>query len=217
MYLASFTQGPLHAIVQILNHNIGGSVIIASLNGTNKIESSTPLGFKHLRNTKIHAALKIHPRVPQRLAKLSNCIYCSDWHKSPLYHVLLSFLGMKDDLGVNLTLSNGSHLQACVIRDARTFSEKERTLFSLLLPHFKALLINLQTSKSESIPIEGLTRREQEILFWIAEGKTNVEAADILHISPHTVRTHLEHIYRKLGVENRNGAARWALEKLGTM
>lgn len=60
----------------------------------------------------------------------------------------------------------------------------------------------------------GLTERESEVLFWIANGKTNREAAEILTMSPRTVNKHLEVIFPKLGVENRTAAAGVALRVL---
>jgi DNA-binding CsgD family transcriptional regulator len=60
----------------------------------------------------------------------------------------------------------------------------------------------------------GLTAREQEVLFWVSEAKANSEIAVILGIARGTVKRHLENIYQKLGVENRHGAARRAIEKL---
>jgi DNA-binding CsgD family transcriptional regulator len=39
-----------------------------------------------------------------------------------------------------------------------------------------------------------LTAREREILTWVARGKTNVEIASALWISPGTVRKHLENV-----------------------
>lgn len=54
----------------------------------------------------------------------------------------------------------------------------------------------------------GLTRREAEVLLWVAQGNTNIEIGMILGTSPRTVQKHLEHIYRKLGVETRVAAAR---------
>jgi len=59
-----------------------------------------------------------------------------------------------------------------------------------------------------------LTERESEVLFWIANGKTNREAAEILAMSPRTVNKHLEIIFPKLGVENRTAAAGIALKVL---
>jgi DNA-binding CsgD family transcriptional regulator len=60
----------------------------------------------------------------------------------------------------------------------------------------------------------GLSSREAEVLAWAAAGKTNPTIADLLHISPRTVQTHLERIYRKLGVETRTAAAARALEAM---
>jgi len=51
-----------------------------------------------------------------------------------------------------------------------------------------------------------LTRREQEILGWVARGKTNAEIAHLLWIAPSTVRKHLENVYAKLGVGTRTAA-----------
>jgi DNA-binding CsgD family transcriptional regulator len=53
----------------------------------------------------------------------------------------------------------------------------------------------------------GMTPREIEVLQWVAHGKTNMEIGTILDVSPRTVQKHLEHIYRKLGVETRMAAA----------
>jgi DNA-binding NarL/FixJ family response regulator len=65
-------------------------------------------------------------------------------------------------------------------------------------------------------PLEGLglTPREAEILFWVAQGKTNTEIGTILQISPATAKKHLENIYTKLGTENRASATLRALETL---
>jgi DNA-binding CsgD family transcriptional regulator len=52
----------------------------------------------------------------------------------------------------------------------------------------------------------GLTKREEEVLSWVATGKTNAEVAQILWLAPGTVRKHLENVYAKLGVGTRTGA-----------
>ncbi|MGE9270029.1 MAG: response regulator transcription factor [Verrucomicrobiales bacterium] len=57
-----------------------------------------------------------------------------------------------------------------------------------------------------------LTRRQREIMEWIAEGKTSSETAIILDISPRTVEKHLEAVFQRLGVENRITAVRRFLE-----
>jgi len=60
-----------------------------------------------------------------------------------------------------------------------------------------------------------LTRRQCDIMDWIAEGKTSAEVAIILEISPRTVEKHLEAIFQRFGVENRVAAVRSYLEAKG--
>jgi DNA-binding NarL/FixJ family response regulator len=52
----------------------------------------------------------------------------------------------------------------------------------------------------------GLSEREREVLLFIAKGFTVGEIADMLHLSAHTVATHVKHIYRKLAVHSRTEA-----------
>lgn len=58
-----------------------------------------------------------------------------------------------------------------------------------------------------------LTHREQEVLSLVAEGKTDKEVADALHISLHTVKSHMRNILAKLHVSNRYQAARYARDR----
>lgn len=60
----------------------------------------------------------------------------------------------------------------------------------------------------------GLTPREAEVLYWVAQGKSNPDTATILGSSVRTVHKHMEHIFQKLGLETRNAAALAALEIL---
>ncbi len=52
----------------------------------------------------------------------------------------------------------------------------------------------------------GLTKREAEVLQWIAQGKTNGDIAGILGTSPRTVHKHVERLLDKLNVETRVAA-----------
>jgi len=60
----------------------------------------------------------------------------------------------------------------------------------------------------DSAEFMGLSRRELDVLSWVAEGKTNAEIGFLLGLSPRTVQKHLEHIFQKLGVETRTAAAK---------
>jgi DNA-binding CsgD family transcriptional regulator len=50
---------------------------------------------------------------------------------------------------------------------------------------------------------ESLTATERSVSLLVAEGLTNGAVARRLYISPHTVNTHLRHVFAKLGVSNR--------------
>jgi DNA-binding CsgD family transcriptional regulator len=63
----------------------------------------------------------------------------------------------------------------------------------------------------ESLKPLRLTRREAEVLPWVAQGRSNYAIGKILGMSELTVKKHLEHIYAKLGVWNRTEAAARAL------
>jgi DNA-binding NarL/FixJ family response regulator len=58
-----------------------------------------------------------------------------------------------------------------------------------------------------------LTQRESEVLRQLAFGLTNKEIAQALHISYETVKEHVQHILRKVGVSDRTQAAVWAVRK----
>lgn len=78
----------------------------------------------------------------------------------------------------------------------------------------------LLSEKRDGVPVQalvslGLTKREAEVLGWVAQGKTNAEVAVLCDVSARTVQKHLEHIYQKLGVETRVAATRMVMDTLG--
>jgi DNA-binding CsgD family transcriptional regulator len=82
------------------------------------------------------------------------------------------------------------------------------------------LLLEEQLPSSLSpklLELLGLTRRESEVLFWVAKDKNTREIGSILGMSDRTVKKHLEHIYEKFGVQTRAAAVVRALEKLGLL
>jgi len=69
-------------------------------------------------------------------------------------------------------------------------------------------------SSAEPLRALGLSPREAEVLLWIAQGKNNEEIGIILGAARNTVKKHVLHLLKKLGVESRNAAAVCALEIL---
>ena len=74
-----------------------------------------------------------------------------------------------------------------------------------------AVLVTLQPTESKSdqrIQVfsssHSLSPREQEVLQLVGRGLTTVAMAEELGISPHTIRDHLKHLYRKTGTKGRN-------------
>ena len=69
-----------------------------------------------------------------------------------------------------------------------------------------------QATKPRKELHEDLTKREQEVLLLISEGKSNQEIADQLFITLKTVKTHVSNILAKLEVEDRTQAAIYAFK-----
>ncbi|MBC1221566.1 helix-turn-helix transcriptional regulator [Nostoc sp. UCD121] len=61
----------------------------------------------------------------------------------------------------------------------------------------------------------GLTKREAEVLFWVARDRSTHEISKQLGMSDRTVKKHLENIYKKFDVQSRLGGVMYALQKLG--
>ena len=62
-------------------------------------------------------------------------------------------------------------------------------------------------------PVEALTARELEVLELVARGATNRDVGRALHVSEATVKSHLLHVFTKLGVNDRTAAVTTALDR----
>ena len=83
-------------------------------------------------------------------------------------------------------------------------------VMGMLMPHVDAALRRVECLSPgirEDDPavaaLLGMSSREQEILYWVTNGKTNFEIGVILGISPNTVKNHLKRIFQKLDVTTR--------------
>ena len=80
---------------------------------------------------------------------------------------------------------------------------------TVLAPAVAARLVGRMRAPAE----ERLSSRELEVLQLVAEGDSNSEIASRLHISQATVKSHLIHIFGKLGVSDRTAAVTVALRR----
>ncbi|ELB2760841.1 helix-turn-helix transcriptional regulator, partial [Vibrio alginolyticus] len=86
-----------------------------------------------------------------------------------------------------------------------------RRLLDQLVNYYRGREVN--SIIEPAIEVE-LTRREVQVLKMLKEGGSNMEIADSLFISEHTIKSHLYNIFRKLEVKNRTQATSWAKRNL---
>jgi DNA-binding NarL/FixJ family response regulator len=84
----------------------------------------------------------------------------------------------------------------------------ERVFSKSILRVLENPLISHQEIENSNVTI---TTREQEILNYLAQGKTSKEIADILGISIRTVQNHRSNIMQKLGIKTAAGLVRFAV------
>jgi DNA-binding CsgD family transcriptional regulator len=109
----------------------------------------------------------------------------------------------------------GDEGDAPAVRRPLTVAREDRELVVRLVStggqHLLMLTQRQTRPRPDALASLGLSRRETEVLAWVAEGKTNPEIAIILGANVRTIEKHLENVLTKLGVETRTAAAALAL------
>lgn len=80
-----------------------------------------------------------------------------------------------------------------------------------LLEEFRSLPVPA-SQELEQASVEALSEREMDVLRLVAQGLANKEIADVLGLSEHTVKTHLQNILDKLQLRSRAHAAAYAVQ-----
>jgi DNA-binding CsgD family transcriptional regulator len=156
-------------------------------------------------------SIQRHSRA-RRALKISDFVSRLQLHRLAYYQHALRPMDVEYQIRVWLPAPSGQ-ARFLYINRARIggdFVERDREILELLRPYLAA---SRERFELRALPaVESLTERETEILVWVARGKTNKEIAALLVVSPHTVRTHLEHTYGKLRVHTRTAAVARAFE-----
>lgn len=162
--------------------------------------------------------------------RLSDFVPSRGWRRRALFNDFYRPLGMPHELSAQLAWGPvGSSCCVALHRSGRDFGPRERALLELLAPHLRAARARIGAGR-RSVGLDALltvgrpeaalaqrlpiTLREAEVLARLADGRTNGGIAHDLGISPHTVVRHVDHIYRKLGLQTRTAATRVALTAL---
>ena len=164
---------------------------------------------------------------PSQAWKLSDVMPRKEFQRTELYAELYRPLGLDCEITAVLPEKNapGKFFLLSLQRRGEDFTERDRLLLNLLLPHIARAQHRLVARPSApdangtAQPDEAkfhdwlreqtpwpLSRREIDVLYWLCQGKTNDEIGTILGIAGRTAETHALRIYPKIGVENRYGA-----------
>jgi DNA-binding CsgD family transcriptional regulator len=169
----------------------------------------------------VTAGVELAPKVPTVRSLALRCRGLVDGEVEPLIEavalarqapLLVEHAGACEDAARLLTRDGRRDDAAALLREA--LDRYEQAGADAWAGRVRAELRSLGAQPgargSRSRPTEGwesLTATERAVSRLVAEGLTNGAVARRMYISPHTVNTHLRHVYAKLGVSNRVGLA----------
>jgi DNA-binding CsgD family transcriptional regulator len=138
-----------------------------------------------------------------RALRLSDVAAGPELHRLDYFREVLAPMGVEHQIRLWLPAPRGvaRYLYINRSRSDGDFCDHDRELLEVLRPSLVAS--RERWAGADVRVVDGLTRRESEILSWVARGKTNQEIAERLVVSPNTVRKHLENSFEKLGVHTR--------------
>jgi DNA-binding CsgD family transcriptional regulator len=192
-------------------------------NGFHKVETTLQeIADLQERATELFAL--DHPLFPLLMSgkveptRLSDLVADRTFQRTNFYNEVLKPVDVRHQIAIPFVVGT----EICgltVARSGKNYSDEDMEVARILAQHIATAYASDQLLKSasnsmaeakrfdhEHLRRRGLTRRECEVLWWVAEGKANSEIAVILNIVRRTVELHLTSVFRKLGVENRTSA-----------
>jgi len=155
--------------------------------------------------------------------RISDRVPFSRFRHTGLYSEYYRRIGIDHAVALPVHVDDGTLISFVLNRRGRDFSERERERLDLVGPllsrcYLQARALDAACSllarhglDATLLDARHVTRREAEVLQWLAAGKTDREIAALLSCSHRTVQKHLQRIYEKLGVETRTAAVMRAL------
>jgi DNA-binding CsgD family transcriptional regulator len=114
--------------------------------------------------------------------------------------------GLRDALSVPLFGPNGCHSYSVYIFD-RMIEASDAPMLKRIAEIAHAMHIDVCTAAAKGGPYNpSISRRESEVLRWMAHGKSNADIATILGLAPATIDTFVRRIFTKLKVNDRISA-----------
>lgn len=126
-----------------------------------------------------------------------------EWMQTPMYVDVCAPDNIRFEMMCPLPSTGVRSKRLLFFRTAtRDFTEDDRFAMALLRPHISEMVGRRPAGDSAN----ALTGRQRELMRLVADGLTNAEIAATMHLSPHTVRTHLTNVFERLGVSTRAAA-----------
>jgi DNA-binding CsgD family transcriptional regulator len=173
-----------------------------------------------------HPLVRFHSGHPRAGAhRISDSLTTAAFRRTAIYNEYYRRIGVSHVLALPVHVDRRTLVSFVLNRAGHDFTDAERDLLDVARSWLAAMYRNAIALDRAMRMIEALRReladrstgdappdpllltaREREVLRWVGAGKSNVQIATILGTSPRTVQKHLEHVYVKLGVENRLAA-----------
>jgi LuxR family transcriptional regulator of csgAB operon len=203
--------------------------------GGQPLQNSLLCEFLSSRNTPSRV-LKSESEVSTRaLADTEQSLFLVDYNHETLNEVITNLMEQDQQIATDLMLAvfnvdtenslgrlagmpmvNGGFLSDCphdqLSKGVQAIFDGELWFPRKVLQQFliKSRAFNKTFSRSEV----ALTERELEVLRVMATGAKNSEIASSLNLSPHTIKTHIYNIFKKINASNRLQAVNWAQDNL---
>lgn len=142
--------------------------------------------------------------------RISDSIPFARFRHGALYSEYYRRIGIDHAVALPIRVDDELLVSFVLNRKRRDFSDRDCELLDRVGPVLSRLYCGLPAPARLDPPFiraaERLTSREQEVIAWLARGKTDRDMGAILGCSHRTVQKHLQRAYEKLGVETRTAA-----------